>query len=1034
MTATLEMPLIADPLAVLRGRGKRQDGFSYKLSTAEYGLDVILPEQLDIDENKMSVWIPFADGNRRDGVGDLLEVGGIRTDRHRSNPIVLFDHGKNVNLPIALAEEPETKAYSVVIDPITKSARANAYFYKGTGILGTNKGQEYEHALFCEQLFDLIAKRYIRAGSIGYQVIKALNLQPDYDTGAPQGLHLLVTLMLELSAVVLPANGDTVRKVLCMDGCCGKPLSPMLVKSLTPYASEEKVQIDSGIKAIPESSDKEIVAIPHGDMSKTDVPPVKWKPGLGAEKSKSIPGDLHWLNEEKKEDEHVKSSGEVRDGQASFYIRSIRNDSKQDYARSYAVWLESGGDPLSENGPGRSDLSYMAAQAVRDRLNKIYGKSLDRSRKALTLRKKYRTLKSLRRRVRKSIPGNSTMFVASKDVELARNAARKRGLKFHLLGSHGGNEKVRLSGDDKAIDELAKEFGKRMGKALEGYAPLWDVTGYGPIIPGNKYGDRVGFKTIRVMANDKESAIALALTILPDNRKEVPSAKKIVIQSIENWDGPKAPDIKAFNPSPFDPLHKGYLLVDHYNNPHMDLHDLKGELMRNGVDWGGYDVGLSIMVEDTPDAREILQERRLRFTRKRLTNGNKIKASKENSKMATKEIKRQIKAAPEDLPPVPDQPPVEESPVQEHEDLEPYGAQVLRRMHEDHSILLEEYDEMVQMLEHEGVKSHLTEVLEAIETLLTSTEELFSSEYADLPGLEGAVEEKDLEEEEEEKAEGEEEVEEEPMPEEAIEGMETKHLRQKRKELRKTYRKSNEDKEEKEKKSLKDDEKEDKKKSLKAKGDKEDKEKRLTKTVEDKDKEKKAMPEEMEQSDLDERERKMVGEASGFLKELSTTESHLYDDEKRMKSYHYGETMKGIGQLEEMAEEKDLKDEEKEEKDFEEIDKQEQAADIDELPPQKALHEHRQKCKAASDFFGELSTTKDFGDEHREQSKYWHHTLEPISKEEDEMGEMKTEEEILEPGDIDTKSIKQLKQVFSKQNKEVENLSGRLSHLLAKVI
>ena len=300
MTATLEMPLIADPLAVLRGRGKRQDGFSYKLSTAEYGLDVILPEQLDIDENKMSVWIPFADGNRRDGVGDLLEVGGIRTDRHRSNPIVLFDHGKNVNLPIALAEEPETKAYSVVIDPITKSARANAYFYKGTGILGTNKGQEYEHALFCEQLFDLIAKRYIRAGSIGYQVIKALNLQPDYDTGAPQGLHLLVTLMLELSAVVLPANGDTVRKVLCMDGCCGKPLSPMLVKSLTPYASEEKVQIDSGIKAIPESSDKEIVAIPHGDMSKTDVPPVKWKPGLGAEKSKSIPGDLHWLNEEKK--------------------------------------------------------------------------------------------------------------------------------------------------------------------------------------------------------------------------------------------------------------------------------------------------------------------------------------------------------------------------------------------------------------------------------------------------------------------------------------------------------------------------------------------------------------------------------------------------------------------------------------------------------------------------------------------------------------------------------------------------------------
>lgn len=231
-----------DPVNVLLGRKHRSEKFSYPLAGNQFGLDSAAGD-FTLDERAMSVWVPFADGRSRDGVGDLLEVEGIRTDRHRQNPIVLFDHGKEVSLPIALAEDRNTKQYTVEIDPINRTARLNAFFYQGTGLKGVERDREKDHAVFCEQLYDLVAQRFLRAGSIGYQVIHAKQLYPDYETGTPKGLHLLSVLMLEGSIVVLPANGDTVRKMLALPNVCGKRLSPYLVKSLAPYAVPKKVQI-----------------------------------------------------------------------------------------------------------------------------------------------------------------------------------------------------------------------------------------------------------------------------------------------------------------------------------------------------------------------------------------------------------------------------------------------------------------------------------------------------------------------------------------------------------------------------------------------------------------------------------------------------------------------------------------------------------------------------------------------------------------------------------------------------------------------
>lgn len=232
----------------LETRIKRFDRYSYKLiEPGQFGLDVSYDEPV-LDESSMAITFPFASSANRDGVGDLLEIEGINTKRHLKNPVCLFDHGKTVSLPIALAEDPKTKQYTVVLDPLKKEARAKAFFYQGGGRFGQ---QDSEHALLCEQLYDLMAKRYIRSGSIGYRALKAYHLPANPQVGIPQGLHLLQTELLEVSAVVVPANPETViGKALSLPKICGKPISPYLVKSLSPYAPEKKVQLAWDQKAI----------------------------------------------------------------------------------------------------------------------------------------------------------------------------------------------------------------------------------------------------------------------------------------------------------------------------------------------------------------------------------------------------------------------------------------------------------------------------------------------------------------------------------------------------------------------------------------------------------------------------------------------------------------------------------------------------------------------------------------------------------------------------------------------------------------
>jgi hypothetical protein len=477
-------------LEVLNSRdGELTDArYAYKLAGGQFAMAVGSDAGLEIDAKVMALWIPIADGNRRDGVGDLLEVEGIKTERHRRNAITLFDHGKNVQLPIGMAYERDEQGrydrtkYTFTADPVSRTAGMKTFFWQGQfDIPNVDKAKQYDHATFCQQLFKMCDDGLLGAGSIGYQVIHAKNLQPDYDRGTPPGLHLLSILMLEGSLVVLPANGDTVRKMLSFPTVCGKPLSPYFVKSLTPYAAPKKAQMGyEGNKAqhggrgsgkVPERFDRTTDPFMLGGRVVAremlfDFPP-GGKPELflkAGERGTVVDVDQGFLWVEnaagktskqakasfrKGIDMAHKSEDQSRDSDGKFGSGGGGDSKPKDDGPSY----EEAHRGMSRHRPGPKRKPMTAS-----------GDSTDAYRQAgyKKLRMKYRkSAKGLVRRLKKSSPGKAMIYVWGKDIGEAEKMAKAKGLKFQRQGYHvSGAEKVKLMGDDSSIDEVAKHFGQ----------------------------------------------------------------------------------------------------------------------------------------------------------------------------------------------------------------------------------------------------------------------------------------------------------------------------------------------------------------------------------------------------------------------------------------------------------------------------------------------------------------------------------------------------------------------------------------------
>ena len=1301
----------------------RQPHYAYKLAQgSQYAYDVVFPDQIDVDEKRMALRIPFAAGKQRDGVGDYLEVGGIRTDRHRANPICLYDHGKTVSLPIGMAEDPVTRQYTVRIDPVEQEADLLCFFYAGKGLPGIDKSQEYDHAVFCEQLFDMAVKRYVRAGSIGYSVIQAKHLSPNYDTGTPAGLHLLSVLMLEGSLVVLPAHQDTVRKCLNMPTMCGKALSPYLVKSLQQFAPLETKTVSGfgtkgdvptekvGTKAIKKArkpgcakptkcpngetkpcilpqghedachcgwtgenytvrakaldalkqvaaqarsagfqffrdyagdwhdltelgrggwewenvnlSGGNIIAVsPEGarftfqlrKSMNAAIKSLRQKYGKSRQQSdpkKSIPADLNWQKEEAAEPEHnppkvrsqkpmtsqtktgKKSIDELEEARAlgrraadaqndgdaarvqserehfSRWLRMVGGRGKyttgqlhsaytEEYKANRAVrgkfepfkslpanaknippakWkpgagaegcksVKSQGQPCStgetasrsgcvpssgrggtglhpgSGGPKKPrDMSETELEsAMQGRFNReiadeitrrIGGKSLD------ALRKKYKTVKGVRRRLRKSSPGSSVVRVREKDLQAARDACKSKGVKFQHLGEKGGYVKAKLTGDDDAIDELAKDYGRRgwksldqNGKALvprawnhlidDAPAPMpvgqcFNCEGEGKVTCSACHGhDDTKLNCKECHGSGLEDCVECdrRKSLKRNGKKSLESKLRGALEWLD-FESDRYEDIDvAEDGSAYvgltQILPRGSLSKEEiasWENKSMkskSLNSKEKSLRSIRVTWNDGDT-------TTTDINGTDLEITQYYVGNWFNVGGgeddvmkkavKVEFLDQKSKsLNSKEKSMSIKAKTKDLPAdemggmTPgDQPP---PPLPDEADapVEKYSAQVLRAMHEDFSKILQDYDEMRQMLEHEGIDAHLEKALTSIAEHLEATEELFSEVHADLEPLGGGAGEKDLDEGESESdvavdPEGDDDgavpdasddnVE--PSPDEVIEGMETgedEELDREGKSMKVKHRKAlDEDEDEKNEKQLRrikamrrhmkscgcGKENCDCEKCMKARKSWHAKIKAMPGEIDGEEgvnADDESWGEKKPSKGLQSHEKAFVKDAHGFLGEVS--EAQTFDDEGRNKAYHYHKTLEGIGQIEDSA-------------DDAMGDPTMPAAgkaydDADNMPPDALAQQpggeveagtksHRKMCKGASEYFGRLSKTRDFGDAHREEAKYWHSNLEPVAKEDEEMEpetkdasdgdplEDAVEDPAFEPGEMGEKS------------------------------
>lgn len=151
---------------------------------------------IDFDAATASALFVISTANQ-DRDGDIVIPEGCidHLDSYKANPVILFDHGLNVTVPIAVSEDPATKVCTVNVQPDRITARA--FFHCDT----------LESAQICR----LVDKRVLRGASIGFKGLKARPVNPQRSKA---GSIIEEWEMVEWSIVPVPANGEALRMAL----------------------------------------------------------------------------------------------------------------------------------------------------------------------------------------------------------------------------------------------------------------------------------------------------------------------------------------------------------------------------------------------------------------------------------------------------------------------------------------------------------------------------------------------------------------------------------------------------------------------------------------------------------------------------------------------------------------------------------------------------------------------------------------------------------------------------------------------------
>lgn len=171
-----------------------------------------------------------------DRVRDAVNPMGCNLDEYRTNPVVYWEHGKVLTLPIGTSENPNSKELAVTKSP--GGVVATCWF--------TDKFLE------AEQIFELVAERIIRAASVRFTPITKPSRRKD-------ATYFDEWNLLEWSWVGIGCNPEAVAETVSRGRLAGKPIVEPIAKSLQLYIPKRKVLVPgSAVKKTmdPETTEK----------------------------------------------------------------------------------------------------------------------------------------------------------------------------------------------------------------------------------------------------------------------------------------------------------------------------------------------------------------------------------------------------------------------------------------------------------------------------------------------------------------------------------------------------------------------------------------------------------------------------------------------------------------------------------------------------------------------------------------------------------------------------------------------------------
>lgn len=160
--------------------------------------------------------------------------GGLQTTNYERNPVVLWDHGFSLSLPIGTSRDPQTGKLSLRMTK--RKAEATVWF-----------SQKLPEAAM---IFALIGEDILRAASIQFAPLKARRIAPPPRTETQTdvidlkgfgGYDFVESELFEWSVVAIGADADSIKKCLDRGSLNGIKIPQTLRQSLQGFAGPGKV-------------------------------------------------------------------------------------------------------------------------------------------------------------------------------------------------------------------------------------------------------------------------------------------------------------------------------------------------------------------------------------------------------------------------------------------------------------------------------------------------------------------------------------------------------------------------------------------------------------------------------------------------------------------------------------------------------------------------------------------------------------------------------------------------------------------------